>query len=82
MKIRRATVSDIPALIALNRIVHAIHFAAYPDIFRPDPPDKVVAEAFRSSIETPSSCWLLAEEEQILAFLHADFLSARSDLVH
>lgn len=73
MKIRQATLSDIPALVALNRIVHAMHVAAFPRTFRKDPPDQVVADAFRSAIQAPSSYWLLAEDVEAAAFLTADF---------
>ena len=73
MKIRQATLSDVPALVALNRIVHALHAAALPRRFRQDPPDQMVADAFKAAIEAPSSYWLLAEEEQAAAFLSAEF---------
>lgn len=73
MKIRQAALSDIPALVALNRIVHAIHATAAPTTFRPNPPDQVVADAFKAAIDAPSSYWLLAEEEESAAFLSADF---------
>ena len=73
MKTRQATLSDIPALVALNRIVHALHVAAHPDKFRQDPPDAEVADAFKSALEAPSAFWLLAEQERPVAFLSADF---------
>ena len=73
MNIRRAILSDVPPLVALNRIVHQLHAAAYPKTFQQNPPDEVVAEAFKAAIEAPSSYWLLAEEEQVVAFLSADF---------
>lgn len=73
MKIRQATVSDVPALVALNRIVHAMHVAAVPEIFRRDPPEQIVADAFKVAIEAPSAYWLVAEEEEAVAFLSADF---------
>jgi diamine N-acetyltransferase len=73
MKIRVATVSDIPALISLNRIVHRTHAAAFPETFRQNPSDQEVAHAFQAAIEAPSSYWLLAEDEKANAFLSADF---------
>jgi len=73
MKIRQATIADIPVLFALNRIVHAMHVEAYPDRFRRDPPDEVVSGAFKEAIESSTSYWLLAEEERAVAFLSADF---------
>lgn len=73
MKIRRATLSDIPALVALNRMIHAMHAAAFPGTFRQEPPDEVVADAFKAAMEAPSSYWLLAEEQQTAAYLSADF---------
>ena len=73
MNIRRAIPSDIPALVGLNRIVHAMHVAAIPGKFRPDPPDSVVADAFTAAIEAPSSYWLLAEDERPAGFVSAEF---------
>jgi ribosomal protein S18 acetylase RimI-like enzyme len=73
MKIRRATLSDLPALVALNRLVQAMHAAALPGTFRQDPPDEVVTDAFKGAIEAPSSCWLLAEESGVAGYLSADF---------
>src|SRR5688572_28441898 len=73
MKIRQATLSDVPALVALNRIVHALHAASLPRKFRQHPPDQAVADAFKAAIEVPSSYWLLAEEQQAAAYLSAEF---------
>jgi ribosomal protein S18 acetylase RimI-like enzyme len=73
MKIRQATASDVPSLVALNRIPQNRHASAFPDRYRRDPPDQVVADAFTAMIEAPSSCWLVAEEEQCIAFLSAEF---------
>ena len=50
MKIRAATLDDIPALVALNADVQAHHVAAEPGIYRtPDP--EVVAAWFRGEHE-------------------------------
>jgi len=73
MTIRRATISDVATLVDLNRSTQAMHAAAEPDMFRADPPDDVVAAAFRSSIETSSSLWLIAEEGRACGYLSADF---------
>lgn len=73
MRIRQATLSDIPALVGMNRIVHAMHAAAVPRIFRKDPPDQMVADVFKAAIESSSSYWLLAENEEAVAFLSAEF---------
>ena len=73
MRIRPATLSDIPALVALNQIVHGMHAAAVPSTFRPDPPNPVVADAFKAAMEAPSAYWRLAEEGEPVAFLSADF---------
>jgi ribosomal protein S18 acetylase RimI-like enzyme len=74
MKIRPATVSDVHALVALNRIVQDMHVNAFPDRFRRDAPQQVVADAFSEKIQSPTSYWLVAEEEEPIAFLSADFL--------
>jgi diamine N-acetyltransferase len=73
MKIRRATIADIPVLVALNRIVHSMHVEAFPGTFRRDPPEEAVSIAFKEAIESSTSYWLLAEEERAVAFLSADF---------
>jgi ribosomal protein S18 acetylase RimI-like enzyme len=73
MKIRRATVEDVPAMVELNQVVHGMHAAAAPEILRKDPRDEVVAEAFKEAIRSSSSYWLVAEEEQVVAFLSAEF---------
>jgi ribosomal protein S18 acetylase RimI-like enzyme len=73
MKIRPATVSDVQALVALNRIVQDMHANAFPDRFRRDAPEEVVAAAFAGMIQSPTSFWLIAEEDEPIAFLNADF---------
>jgi ribosomal protein S18 acetylase RimI-like enzyme len=73
MEIRQATMADIPVLVALNRIVHTMHVEAFPGTFRRDPPDEVVSGAFKAAMESPTSYWLLAEEERAVGFLSADF---------
>jgi len=73
MNIRRATISDVPALVELNRGTQAMHAAAVPEIFRAAPPDEVVAAAFVSSIQMPSALWLVAEDRDICGYLSADF---------
>ena len=55
MTIRRAAISDVATLVSLNRSTQAMHAAAAPDMFRADPPDEVVAAAFRSAIEASLS---------------------------
>ncbi|MES2697683.1 MAG: GNAT family N-acetyltransferase [Verrucomicrobiota bacterium] len=75
MKIRRATIADVPVLVLLNRSVHALHVDALPDRFRRDPPTEVVSQAFTTTLAAPSSYWLLAEEQnEIAGFLSAGFL--------
>jgi len=73
MKIRQATVSDVPALVALNRVAQDLHADAFPERFRRDAPEQVVADAFAAMIGASSSYWLVAEEEQPVAFLSAEF---------
>jgi ribosomal protein S18 acetylase RimI-like enzyme len=73
MKIRQATVSDVPLLVALNRIAQDMHADAFPWRFRRDVPEPVVAGAFAAMMGASSSYWLVAEEEQPIAFLNADF---------
>jgi diamine N-acetyltransferase len=73
MKIRQATASDVPSLVALNRIAQDMHANAFPERYRRDAPEQVVAGAFTAMIEASSSYWLVAEDEQPIAFLSADF---------
>ena len=51
MKIRQAEVSEVPKLVALNREVQDIHADAFPERYRRDPPQQVVASAFTAMIE-------------------------------
>jgi ribosomal protein S18 acetylase RimI-like enzyme len=73
MKIRQATISDVPVLVSLNRAVQEMHADAFPEKFRRDAPEEVVARAFGAMIEAPSAYWIVAEEEQPIAFLSAEF---------
>jgi len=73
MKIRQATISDVPVLVSLNRPVQDMHADAFPERFRRDAPGEVVARAFGAMIEAPSSYWIVAEEEEPIAFLSAEF---------
>lgn len=73
MKIRPATVSDIPVLVALNRIAQDMHANAFPERFRRDTPEQIVADAFAAMIQSSTSYWLVAEEEKPIAFLSANF---------
>ncbi len=73
MKIRQATVSDVPNLVALNRIAQDLHANAFPERFRRDAPEQVVSDAFAEMIQSSASYWLVADEEQPIAFLSADF---------
>jgi diamine N-acetyltransferase len=73
MKIRQATVSDVPVLVSLNRTVQDMHADAFPGRFRRDAPEQVVARAFVSMVEAPTSYWIVAEEEEPIAFLSAEF---------
>ncbi len=73
MKIRKATVADIPALVLLHRDVQETHAQAFPERFRSGFPGQVVAEALAQSIEAPSAYWLVAEKEQLIGFLSAEF---------
>lgn len=73
MKIRRATLADVPVLVSLNRGVQEMHANAYPERFRRDAPIAVVERTFSEMIEAPSSYWLVAEDEQPIGFLSAEF---------
>lgn len=73
IKIRKATISDVPDLVALNRDVQAAHANAFPERFRRDAPDDVVAGAFRAMMDAAGFYWLLAETDQPVAFLSAEF---------
>jgi diamine N-acetyltransferase len=74
MNIRRATALDIPALVALNRDAQHSHASAFPERFRSDVPEQIMASAFSEMIQSPKSYWLVAEESQPIAFLNADFV--------
>lgn len=73
MKIRKATSSDVPLLVSLNRAIQDRHADAFPERFRRDVPEEVVARAFGAMLQAPSSYWLVAEDEQPIGFLSAEF---------
>ena len=74
MNIRTATPSDLPTIVALNRPLHLRHAEAFPNVFRKDPQDALVTEAFRGQMESPNGCWLVAEEDNaVIGFLSAEF---------
>ena len=73
MKIRPATPTDVPQLVTLNRAVQAMHAVALPARFRSDAPDEVVSRAFTEMLELRSACWLIAEENEPVGFLSAEF---------
>jgi ribosomal protein S18 acetylase RimI-like enzyme len=73
MKIRRAILSDVPLLVSLNRGVQEMHADAFPERFRRDAPADAVVHAFTAMIDAPSSYWLVADEEQPIGFLSAEF---------
>lgn len=73
MNIRKATVSDAPALAALNHSVQNMHADAFPEKFRRDTPDESVARVFSTAIQSPSNYWLVWVEEQPIAFICAEF---------
>jgi ribosomal protein S18 acetylase RimI-like enzyme len=73
MRIRKATASDVPALVALNQSVQDMHAEAFPEKFRRHAPEETVSQAFVEMIQAPSSYWLVAEEDQPVAFLSAEF---------
>jgi len=50
-----------------------MHAIAYPERFRRDSSVDVVARAFGAMIDAPTSYWLVAEDEQPIGFLSAEF---------
>ena len=74
MKVRKATTSDVSAIVALNREVHSRHSEAFPEVFRANPSDEEVTEAFGAVIDAPSGCWFVASEDQtVIGYLSAEF---------
>jgi ribosomal protein S18 acetylase RimI-like enzyme len=73
MNIRKATVADVPVIVALNQSVQEMHAAALPERFRRNAPVATVEQAFAEMIQAPSSYWLVAAEEQPIAFLSTEF---------
>ena len=73
MEIRKATVFDIPALVALNQPVQTMHATAYPETFRPNVPQESVERAFDAMIQHPASYWLIAEADRPIGFLSSEF---------
>ena len=73
MTIRNATISDVQALVALNRGVQAMHAASFPERFKRDTSDDDVARAFSEMVQAPSGYWLVSEEKGPIGFLNAEF---------
>lgn len=73
MKIRPATIADVPELVSLNSAVQRMHVDAFPERFRKDAPDGAVADAFLEMIRSESTYWLVAEEGPVAGFLSAEF---------
>jgi ribosomal protein S18 acetylase RimI-like enzyme len=73
MNIRKATISDVPLLVALNQSIQDLHAQAFPERFRRNPPRETVERAFGAMIQASSSYWLVAEEDEPIAFLIAEF---------
>lgn len=73
MNVREAKIEDIPGLTALNEIAHRIHIEGMPEKFRDDAPRDEISIFFQEAIERESSCWLVAEGEEIAGFLNAEF---------
>jgi len=71
MRIRRATVSDVDGLVALNRHVQNLHAGARPDLFLADPSAGEAAEVFQRWIEDPAALWLLADDGEPCGYLYA-----------
>jgi ribosomal protein S18 acetylase RimI-like enzyme len=73
MNIRRAVLSDLSDLVLLHREVQMMHAHALPDRFREDVTDEALGEVIRGTIESPSSCLLVAENGTVAGFLSAEF---------
>ncbi len=74
MKIRVANTSDIAALIALNALAHDAHVKAFPDRFRPEIPAPLITDFFAEKLKSPASYYLIAEKEEPIGALRANFL--------
>ena len=73
MIIRRASASDLEAIIALNAFVQRQHSDALPDCFKAPSQSQQTRDAFRDSLADPTSLMLLAEETQPVGHLWAQF---------
>ena len=74
-RIRKATSSDIPRLVSLNRAAQDMHARAVPARFRRNAPEGEVERAFGAMIGAGASYWLVAERDdgQPIGFLSAEF---------
>ena len=61
--IRRASLPDTPALARLNNVVQGLHYAAFPDIFKPPAAGAEVVAFFGEQMEEDGTVFLLAEED-------------------
>ena len=73
MKIRIATLDDVPQLARLNRTVQNLHAQAAPKLFRVDAPQDLVEAGFRDMVSDPTAFCLVAEKGEPVGYLYATF---------
>jgi diamine N-acetyltransferase len=75
MRIRKATITDLEAIIALNALVQQRHADALPELFKAPAQSQQITDAFRGFLADPNSLILLAEETQPAGYLWGQFLN-------
>ncbi len=73
MRIRNTSSADLEELIRLSGFVQQKHAEALPDLFKFPTKSQQVRDAFNSFLTDPASLMLLAEEEQPVGYLWAQF---------
>lgn len=66
MRIRKAGIDDIAAIVAINREVQALHVALAPDVFKSDLDTVAVSAFFARIMSAPGHIVLTAEHDGIV----------------
>jgi ribosomal protein S18 acetylase RimI-like enzyme len=73
VQVRPATTNDLETLVALNAFVQRRHAEELPDLFKLPADSPEVIHPFRTILEATESLVLLAEAEEPIGYLYAQF---------
>jgi diamine N-acetyltransferase len=73
MRVRKATNTDLDALLALNAFIQQQHTDALPQLFKTPTKSQQTRKAFKDFVSDADSLVLLAEEAEPVGYLFAQF---------